>query len=160
MGTEIERKFLLKNDTWRGMAAGTHYRQGYLNTDKGRTVRIRTLDEKGYLTIKGPAVNGVRKEFEYEIPYADAVEMLEELAVAPIIEKKRYKIPFAGFTWEVDEFSGPNSGLVLAEIELDFPTQPFALPPWIGREVTDDIRFYNSNLARNPFINWGDSIKE
>lgn len=158
MGTEIERKFLLKNDTWRGLAEGTFYRQGYLNTDKGRTVRIRTLNDKGFLTIKGPAVEGIRKEFEYEVPYTDAVEMLEELAVSPIVEKKRYKIPFAGFIWEVDEFSGSNRGLILAEIELEHPAQPFDLPPWIGREVTNDSRFYNSNLARNPYISWGDTI--
>ncbi len=159
MGTEIERKFLLKNHTWRGLAEGTSYRQGYLNTDKGRTVRVRTLDEKGYLTIKGPAVAGVRKEFEYEIPHEDAEEMLKELAVSPIVEKKRHKIPFAGFVWEVDELSGSNRGLILAEIELEHPAQSFELPPWIGQEVTDDSRFYNSNLARNPFINWRDSIE-
>lgn len=157
MGTEIEKKFLLQDNTWRGLAKGTSYRQGYLNTDKGRTVRIRTLDNKGYLTIKGPAFNGVRKEFEYEIPYNDAEEMLVELAVSPIIEKKRYKIPFGGFTWEVDEFLGDNSGLILAEIELEHPTQRFELPPWIGQEVTDDSRYYNSNLARNPFRNWSNS---
>lgn len=156
MGTEIERKFLLKDDGWRGLAEGVVYRQGYLNTDKGRTVRIRTIDKKGYLTIKGPAKGGVRQEFEYEIPYADAVEMLHGMAVSPIVEKKRHKIPFGGFTWEVDEFSGDNRGLVLAEIELEHPAQVFDRPPWIGREVTDDSRYYNSNLARNPFVNWGD----
>ena len=154
MGTEIERKFLLKDDSWRGLAPGVPYRQGYLNTEKGRTVRVRTVADKGFLTIKGPAKGGIRLEFEYEIPYADAEEILAEMAVSPIVEKQRHKIPFGGFIWEVDEFGGDNRGLILAEIELDHPAQSFDLPPWIGREVTDDSRYYNSNLARNPFVNW------
>lgn len=158
MALEIERKFLMKNDSWRGLAEGIHYRQGYLNDSGGATVRVRTIGERGYLTIKGPTVSGSRLEYEYEIPIADAEEMLTRLAVSPIVEKIRHAIPFGGFTWEVDEFLGENDGLIFAEIEIDYPDQPFSLPPWIGQEVTDDPRFYNSSLARNPFSRWKNKL--
>lgn len=154
MGLEIERKFLLKNDGWRGLAKGSSYRQGYLNSEKGRTVRVRTVEQDGFLTIKGPSSGGVRLEYEYPIPYQDALEMLELLCLKPLVEKLRYKIEYQGFIWEVDEFRGDNEGLIFAEIELAAPDQEFALPDWIGREVTGDPRYYNSNLGRNPFRNW------
>ena len=154
MGLEIERKFLLKNDNWRGLAKGSSYRQGYLNSEKGRTVRVRTVEQDGFLTIKGPSSGGVRLEYEYPIPYQDALEMLELLCLKPLVEKLRYKIEYQGFIWEVDEFRGDNEGLIFAEIELAAPDQEFALPDWIGREVTGDPRYYNSNLGRNPFRNW------
>ena len=104
MGKEIERKFLVRSDSWRGTAEGTVYRQGYLNSAMERTVRIRTIGDRAFLTIKGPAAGASRAEYEYEIPLADANEMLETLAEKPIIEKKRYRVPFAGLTWEIDEF--------------------------------------------------------
>jgi adenylate cyclase len=154
MGVEIEKKFLLRNHDWRPQATGSMYRQGYLNSEKGRTVRVRTIGEKGFLTIKGPAVDGVRLEFEYEIPLADAEEMLSRLCRKPLIEKIRYKLEYRGFIWEIDEFMGENAGLVLAEIELPAPDQSFDTPPWIATEVTGDPRYYNANLASNPFCRW------
>lgn len=157
MGTEIERKFLMKNEEWRGLAEGVLYRQGYLNTSKGRTVRVRTIADTAFLTIKGPSVNGKRLEYEYEIPVEDAKEMLEKLAVTSVIEKYRHKIEYEGFIWEVDEFLGENKGLIFAEIELDHIDQSFSSPPWIGEEVTDDSRFYNSNLSQTPFSSWKDT---
>ncbi|MFV0439463.1 MAG: CYTH domain-containing protein [Desulfopila sp.] len=154
MALEIERKYLLKDQSWRGLAEGILYRQGYLNGQDGATLRVRICGEQAYLTIKGPTDNGCRLEYEYDIPRADAEEMLNELALSPIVEKIRHAIPFQGYIWEVDEFLGENSGLVVAEIELPDPEHTFPLPPWIGREVTADPRFYNSNLARNPFSRW------
>jgi len=156
MGVEIEKKFLLANDGWRGLDAGRLYRQGYLNSERGRTVRVRTVEDRGYLTIKGPAVDGIRPEYEYEIPLADAVAMLQTLCLRPLIEKRRYRIGFRGFVWEVDEFFGDNAGLLLAEIELPAPDTAFAKPPWIGQEVTDDPRYANAALSRMPFRLWGD----
>jgi len=154
MSIEIERKFLLAGNQWRGLATGKEYRQGYLSDGKGCTVRVRTVGSKGYLTIKGPG-NGIsRPEYEYEIPVAEAGAMLDQLCHKPVIEKTRYKIPYAGFVWEVDEFHGENQGLVVAEIELDFEDQPFEKPEWIGEEVTGDVRYFNARLVRHPFSQW------
>lgn len=154
MGIEIERKFLLANDNWRGKDEGHRYRQGYLNSEKGRTVRVRTVDETGFVTIKGPSNGGVRLEYEYPIPYQDALEMLDRLCLKPLIDKQRYRIDYQGFIWEVDEFYGENEGLVVAEIELQSPDQKFSFPDWIGQEVTGDIRYHNSTLCRNPYCLW------
>lgn len=154
MGQEIEKKFLLATDDWRHLGTGEPYCQGYLNAEKGRTVRIRTIKDRGILTIKGPNIGGTRLEFEYDIPWQDAQEMLHQLCRKPLIEKIRYKIPFAGFIWEVDEFKGENEGLLFAEIELAYEGQNFTIPSWIGREVTDDQRYYNANLVSNPFSKW------
>ena len=154
MAEEIEKKFLLADNGWQGLAEGKAYCQGYLNSEKGRTVRVRIIGEQGFLTIKGPNDNGARLEFEYQIPVADAQEMLSRLCLKPLIEKTRYCIPFAGFIWEVDVFKGENEGLLLAEIELAYVDQEFLKPPWIGREVTGDSRYYNANLVRNPFCRW------
>ncbi len=154
MGKEIEKKFLLTNDDWRSLGTGESYCQGYLNSEKGRTVRVRIIADRGILTIKGPNVGGTRLEFEYSIPLEDAREILHELCAKPLIEKTRYKIPYKGFTWEVDEFKGENAGLVFAEIELQHEGQEFEKPSWIGREVSDDSRYYNANLVKNPYSNW------
>ncbi|MBT8374143.1 MAG: CYTH domain-containing protein [Deltaproteobacteria bacterium] len=154
MGIEIERKFLLLNDTWRSLAKGTKYRQGYLNSTKERTVRVRTIDDSGYLTIKGPSKGATRVEYEYDIPEKDATAMLDDLCERPIIEKNRYKIDFAGLIWEVDEFFGENRGLVVAEVELESEGQRFEKPDWIGDEVTGDPKYFNSNLVINPYIKW------
>jgi len=154
MAEEIEKKFLLADNGWQGLAEGKAYCQGYLNSEKGRTVRVRIIGEQGFLTIKGPNDNGARLEFEYQIPVSDAQEMLSRLCLKPLIEKTRYCIPFAGFIWEVDVFKGENEGLLLAEIELAYVDQEFLKPPWIGREVTGDSRYYNANLVRNPFCRW------
>jgi adenylate cyclase len=154
MGTEIEKKFLIVNDDWRRLGKGEPYCQGYLNAEKGRTVRVRTINDRGILTIKGPSVGAARLEYEYDIPIEEAREMLNELCHKPLIEKTRYKIPFAGFTWEIDEFTGENEGLVFSEIELEYEGQQFEIPPWVGKEVTDDSRYYNANLINNPYSNW------
>ena len=155
MGKEIERKFLLNGDAWRSLGQGTHYRQGYLSTVKERTVRVRTIAGRGYLTIKGVTKGIARAEFEYEIPIEDANALLDDLCERPLIEKVRYKIPHGHHTWEVDEFSGDNTGLIMAEVELDSEDQAFEMPEWIGREVSDDPRYFNANLIANPYRNWG-----
>ncbi|WP_297610983.1 CYTH domain-containing protein [uncultured Sutterella sp.] len=156
MAKEIERKFLVTGDAWRKLAPGVSYRQGYLNSSKERSVRIRTMGDKAVLTVKGPTRVVTRLEFEYAIPYDDCVAMLENLAEKPIIEKIRYKIPMGAFTWEVDEFLGVNEGLIVAEIELPDEQTPFEKPEWVGKEVSDDPRYFNSNLVRHPFSTWKD----
>ncbi|MEN8163625.1 MAG: CYTH domain-containing protein [Acidobacteriota bacterium] len=154
MAQEIERKYLLTGDEWKRLAEGTHYRQGYLSTVKERTVRVRTIGEKGFLTIKGITVGVSRLEFEYEIPTGDANEMLDKLCEKPIIEKHRYKIAYGGLVWEVDEFHGVNEGLVIAEVELESADQAIELPAWVGEEVSGDPRYFNANLVNNPYTNW------
>ena len=154
MGKEIERKFLVKKDTWRALAQGTMYRQGYLNSVKERTVRVRTAGDKGFLTIKGLTTGATRAEYEYEIPLADSNAMLDALAERPLIEKKRHKIDFAGLTWEIDEFFGENQGLIVAEVELKSEDQAFKKPDWAGEEVTGDPRYFNANLIKHPYRKW------
>lgn len=158
MGTEIERKFLVKQGAWRD-ASAKRYRQGYLSTIKERTVRVRTISDKAYLTIKGITVGASRTEFEYEIPIVDAEEMLDNLCEKPLIEKNRYMVEVGALTWEVDEFFGENEGLIIAEIELQSEDQPFAKPDWVTEEVTTDPRYYNANLINNPYTRWKKSIE-
>ena len=129
MNVEIERKFLVKSEAWRGLAEGVRFRQGYLQTHPC-TVRVRTEGERGVLTIKGQTRGFSREEFEYEIPRGDADRMLDTLALPSLIDKIRYKIPYQGFVWEVDEFLGDNAGLVVAEIELSDEGQAFERPGW------------------------------
>jgi adenylate cyclase len=155
MGQEIERKYLVTGDTWRSQGRGIRYRQGYLSTDKERTVRVRTVGDKGFLTIKGASRGIARAEFEYEIPLDDADAMLNGLCQRPLIEKDRYRIPFGDRVWEVDEFFGDNAGLIMAEVELESEEQVLERPAWIGREVSDDPRYFNANLIANPYRNWG-----
>ncbi len=154
MGIEIERKFLLKNDVWRDLAEGVYYRQGYLNSAMERTVRVRTINEKGFLTIKGAADGATRLEFEYEIPKDECNIMLDDLAEKPVIEKNRYKVDYKGLVWEIDEFFGENRGLIVAEVELESEDQKFEIPEWVGEEVTGDLRYFNSNLINHPYTNW------
>lgn len=154
MAKEIERKFLVNGLEWKNLAKGTEYRQGYLSTVKERTVRVRTIDSAGYLTIKGISTGATRLEFEYEISVADAHEMLDKLCEKPLIEKKRYKIEHGGLIWEVDEFFGENNGLVVAEVELENENQEISKPEWIGKEVTNDPRYFNSNLTKTPYTKW------
>jgi adenylate cyclase len=151
---EIERKFLVKGDAWRALAKGTTYRQGYLNSAKERTVRVRTAEDKGFLTIKGLTVGATRAEYEYEIPFDEGKAMLDALAEKPLIEKKRYKFPAGDLMWEIDEFLGDNAGLVVAEVELKSEDQAFERPVWLGDEVTGDPRYYNANLIKKPFTRW------
>jgi adenylate cyclase len=153
MGREIERKFLVKNDTWRAGAEGIPYVQGYLSRDADRTVRVRRAGTKAFLTIKGKPDGISRAEFEYEIPLADTGELLA-LCVGPLVEKTRYRIPFAGHCWEVDEFHGANAGLIVAEIELTAPEDAFEKPDWLGEEVSDDPRYANSRLSECPYSTW------
>ncbi|QAU35379.1 CYTH domain-containing protein [Janthinobacterium sp. 17J80-10] len=154
MAIEIERKFLVSGDAWKAAAAGILYRQGYLSTDKARTVRVRIAGERAFLTIKGLAKALARAEFEYEIPLADAAEMLDQLCLKPLIEKRRYTVDWQGLCWEIDEFLGDNFGLVVAEVELDSADQVIDLPEWVGQEVSDDARYFNSSLIAHPFSTW------
>lgn len=153
MAVEIERKFLLTPGAWSPSTEGDHIRQGYISVSPDRTVRVRTRGARGYLTVKGPTIGLTRQEFEYEIPIADANEMLDRLCVA-VLEKRRFLEPHAGHVWEVDVFLGANDGLVVAEVEMDSETETVTLPPWIAREVTGDYRYNNSRLARVPFTTW------
>jgi adenylate cyclase len=153
MGMEIERKFLVVNDDWRRLGIPVEYAQGYLVADGERTVRIRVAGANGFLTVKGSSHGFSRMEFEYLVPREEALEMLQ-LCVIPMIEKYRTKILYEGKIWEVDEFEGENTGLIIAEIELKSEDETFSIPPWIGQEVTGDIRYFNSSLAKNPFKNW------
>lgn len=155
MGREIERKFLVKNDTWRGAGTSTSLRQGYLSLDPERTVRVRIGGGRAWLTVKGLSKGASRAEFEYEIPVKDAEEMLDTLRVGALLEKTRTKVPIGGRVWEVDEFRGENEGLVLAEVELDAANTTIVMPRWVGAEVTNDPRYYNSNLVTNPWSRWG-----
>jgi len=152
MAQEIERKFLTKSDAWRSNARGRFYRQGYLSTVKERTVRIRTIRNEGYITVKGIAKGAARAEYEYEIPVKDANEMLDTLCEQPIIEKMRYEIEHNELIWLVDEFEGVNKGLILVEVELSDENQKLVLPDWVGAEVTGDPNYFNSNLTRNPYL--------
>lgn len=154
MALEIERKFLVTSNAWRSLAPGVLYRQGYLSSHKERTVRVRIAGNQAFLTVKGITTGATRHEYEYPIPVQDASEMLDGLAEHPLIEKWRYRIPAGPHTWEVDEFLGVNTGLVVAEIELGHEDEPFDRPDWIGEEVTDDARYYNANLVVRPYQSW------
>jgi adenylate cyclase len=156
MGIEIERKFLVQGTDWR-QGAGTMFSQGYLNRDKHRTVRVRIAGPQAFLTIKGVTQGTTRAEFEYAIPLADAEQLLA-LCDGPIVRKVRRVLVHAGCTWEVDEFAGQNAGLVVAEIELMSEDQAFERPAWLGREVSDDARYFNANLATTPFSSWPENL--
>jgi CYTH domain-containing protein len=155
MAKEIERKYLVKGNEWRSLGKGEVYCQGYIPTQGKQTVRIRIIGDRGYLTIKGKATGRSRSEFEYTIPVADAREMLQTLCVRPFIEKTRYKISQGDLIWEVDEFTGANQGLIIAEVELESEEQEIELPDWIDREVTD-AKYYNANLVKHPYSEWKD----
>lgn len=159
MAVEIERKFLLKDETWREGAEGRYLCQAYLNVSPGCTVRVRIDGDSAFLTLKGRNRGPGRLEFEYAVPLDDAKSMLAAFPVSPLVEKTRYTVPFGGFVWEVDEFHGANRGLVLAEIELEAVDQAFPLPAWAGREVTGEPRYYNSSLAGRPYSVWDDDEK-
>jgi adenylate cyclase len=149
MAQEIERKFLVVNDGWKPMVQSSSLlRQGYLSSNAKATVRVRTWDNaRARITLKGASRGMVRAEFEYEIPFADALELLA-MAEPHVLEKRRHLVPFAGLVWEVDVFGGRHAGLVVAEVELAHVEQEVTLPDWVGREVTDDDRYYNASLSR------------
>ncbi|BAP18167.1 CYTH domain-containing protein [cyanobacterium endosymbiont of Epithemia turgida] len=155
MAIEIERKFLVKGDAWRSWGQGKIYRQGYILTqNEMTTVRIRIVEDCAFLTFKAKTKGFSREEFEYSIPLEDAEIILKNLCDYPLIQKIRYRIHLKNLVWEVDEFQGENEGLILAEVELSSEDQYFELPAWIGEEVTQDLRFYNVNLAKHPYSIW------
>ena len=157
MGVEIERKFLLADESWRsGADEGVPVRQGYfLRADSDApTVRIRIAGTRAFLTVKGRADGIARSEFEYPVPNDDAEAMLREFCGTRVVEKRRFRVPFGGFVWEVDEYFGANAPLVTAEIELPDEKTVVELPGWIDHEVTDDHRYKNNNLAEHPFSEW------
>ena len=154
MATEIERKFLVNGRDWQTQGQGTRLVQGYLSSVAERTVRVRIDGEQATLNIKGKTEGATRSEWEYPIPVAEAEDLLSRLCEQPLIDKIRYRIPYEGFVWEVDEFFGENAGLVVAEVELESEDQTFEKPDWLGEEVTHDARYYNSNLIKHPFSTW------
>ena len=157
MSKEIERKFLVKPEYLHLFQEGKLYCQGYLFSDNDKVVRVRLIDDKGFLAVKSKLSGITRNEFEYEIPFSDAEYMIKNLCASPIIQKYRSKVLINSMLWEVDKFVGENEGLVIAEIELEDEKQSIILPEWAGIEVTGDRRYYNSNLAENPFCKWMDS---
>lgn len=155
MGVEIERKFLVVDDSWRdAVTSSTRIMQGYLSSSREVTVRVRVKGERGFLTVKGATSGVTRSEYEYEIPVADAESMLAELAQGPVIDKVRHELPVGGHVWELDVFAGDNEGLVMAEIELADDDEGFVLPAWAGEEVSHDPRYFNVQLARHPYRTW------
>lgn len=146
MKLEIERRFLVREGAWTASRPGEIIRQGYLAATLRATVRVRRIGQRGFLTIKGPRLGGVRAEFEYEIPAEEADAMLETLCPHPLIEKTRHKVDHMGQVWDVDVFAGAHAGLVIAECELGHPDQPLALPDWVGAEITGDPRYRSSRL--------------
>ena len=155
MAIETERKFLVTGEYKDSAESSTHIIQGYINNEGGRTVRVRIRDDKAYLTIKGPSIDGglSRFEWETEIPVSDAMDLMK-LCVSPIVDKRRYLVPVGSHTFEVDEFYGDNEGLTMAEVELGSAMEEYERPSWLGEEVTGDRRYYNSHLARHPFKTW------
>ncbi|MDP4185639.1 MAG: CYTH domain-containing protein [Bacteroidota bacterium] len=154
MSTEIERKFLVRNLSWKENQEGVFIAQGYLNATPDRTVRVRIAGEQAWITIKGRTTGISRLEFEYPIPLSDAQQLLL-LCEGNTIEKIRYRIPAGqNLIWEVDEFLGANKGLIIAEIELNAEGQVFTRPGWLGEEVSRDRRYYNSYLSQNPYSVW------
>ncbi|MCF7985824.1 MAG: CYTH domain-containing protein [Thiohalocapsa sp.] len=155
MPTEIERKFLVTGESWRdAVVSEARLMQGYLTTDRSTTVRVRIKNDSAVLTIKGPSQGISRAEFEYPIPSDDAEQMLRDLAVSAPIEKTRYRVRCGAHVWDLDVFAGENAGLVMAEVELTDEDEAFDMPEWAGEEVSGDPRYYNSNLARNPYRHW------
>lgn len=155
MSEEIERKFLVKGEFKSEAYSQSRILQGYISSAHGRTVRVRIRDEKGYLTIKGAsnASGTSRYEWEKELPLNEALELMK-LCEPGVIDKTRYLVKCGNHTFEVDEFYGDNEGLILAEVELSSEDEPFEKPHFIGEEVTGDVRYYNSNLMKQPFKTW------
>lgn len=155
MAVEIERKYLLRNDGWREQVHNQiRYRQGYLANTAHCSVRVRVGGDSAHVNVKGRTVGASRLEFEYPVPLEDATIMLRDLCLPFIVEKTRYLVRYAEQEWEVDVFEADNAGLVVAEIELEHEAQAITLPPWVGEEVTDQVRYYNSSLAVAPYTRW------
>src|SRR5262249_15681511 len=157
MAIEIERKFIVNDDSWRqGSRACDRIEQGYFCRTPLMRARIRIYGEKGFVTFKSQPGMMTRYEFEYEIPKADAIEIIARFSIDAMIAKTRHEVPYEGALWHVDVFEGANAGLVVAEIELEHEAEVIVMPPWAGEEVTCDHRFGNSHLARFPFVTWKD----
>lgn len=155
MGIEIEKKFLLKNDDWKKEAdEGELFRQGYMSGSNRSSIRIRVAGNKANINIKSATLGVTRKEYEYEIPVEDANEMLDSMCERPFIEKRRHFIQRGSHTWEIDVFEGDNEGLIVAEIELSDPEEPFDIPCWIGDDVSEDPKYYNVCLVNHPYKDW------
>ena len=161
MAMEIERKFLPADDRWRSaVTARMLLRQGYLANNERCSVRVRVAGgDVGWLSVKAMTPGLARAEYEYPVPLAEANAMLDALCARPFIEKWRHLVPWRGHEWEIDEFLGDNAGLVIAEVELADPQEVPELPPWIGREVTDDVRFYNFSLAERPWMRFREDFQ-
>ena len=158
MALEIERKFLVIDESWRPHATHTElFRQGYLATTARASIRVRVSGDKAWLGVKGRVTGASRPEFEYPVPVHEANEILDGLCGGGAIDKYRHYVPHAGHEWEVDEFLGANAGLVVAELELSREDEAFELPRWAGREVTLDERYYNSALAQRPWRDWDEN---
>ena len=155
MGIEIERKFLVDKEKWSQVTKEKQslYRQGYIVSDPEKTIRVRLTDKEAFLTIKGLTVGASHAEFEYSIPVADAQQLLDGFCDS-VVSKIRYFITHDNKLWEVDEFLGDNEGLMVAEIELDSEDEVFSLPAWVGKEVTSEKKYSNSNLAKKPYKSW------
>ena len=154
MPREIERKFLLQNDDWRALAQrSVRMSQGYLASGGRVSVRIRIAGDEAHLNMKVGGLAASRAEYEYPVPVADARELLA-LADGPLIDKTRHFVEHGGFEWEVDEFHGDNSGLIVAELELAREDEPFPRPPWLAKEVTQLVRYYNVCLVKHPYRAW------
>lgn len=155
MAVEIERKFTLKNDNWRkDVQRSQRYVQGYLAGNDRSSIRVRIAGDKANLNIKSATLGIFRQEYEYDIPLSDAEEMIETLCEKPVIDKIRHFVSFAGKTWEIDEFSGENQGLIVAEVELYSENEQITLPEWVDEDVSHDTRYYNVCLVKNPYKNW------
>lgn len=150
---EIERKFLVHKKKWKPKGKGSKMKQGYLSVDPNRTVRVRIAGELAYLTIKGISVGISRTEMEYEIPKREA-EILMEMCLDHPIEKTRYLEISGNITWEIDVFEGENTGLIMAEVELEKEDQIIDLPDWIKKEVSENPKYFNSWLSQNPYSKW------
>tara|TARA_Y100001970_G_C13603100_1_gene541181 strand:- start:35 stop:505 length:471 start_codon:yes stop_codon:yes gene_type:complete len=154
MAIEIERKFLVKKLPINKISISKNIKQGYIVNDMHKVIRVRSIANKYFVTIKGNTIGISRLEFEYPIPKKDAIDMFNHLCNPNIIEKTRHYVMHDENTWEIDEFHGLNQGLIVAEIELDSDDEKFKLPKWVGNEVTSDSRYYNMNLTTNPYLNW------
>lgn len=165
MAREIERKFLLANESWKSLAfKQTHFAQGYLNniSEAGvkSSVRVRIEGESANMNIKSLEIGLSRDEYEFTVPLEDAKNMLATLTVGPVIEKIRYLVKVGQHTWEIDEFLGDNQGLVVAEVEMATEDEKVEIPSWVGREVTEQVRFYNISLSKRPFNLWDEDEKK
>ena len=154
-GVEIEHKFLLRDERWRRQVERSiRIRQGYLVSDAQRSVRVRVADDQGFLNVKSGTLGVQRSEYEYAIPLAEAERLLDTLCERPLLEKTRHHVRVGAHLWEIDEFAGDNAGLIVAEVELSRPDEPFERPDWAGEDVSHDERYYNSQLARYPYQTW------